>query len=371
MIFRLRTLARHATLVCLILIAALLAVPVRAQTAAPTAVYTQDDVLNVASLDLMEGHLRVSLQLWTLQQYDLAATHAGHPVEELYATVADWLKTAGMDQKLTDAIKAYSAVAGKTGDTTRVQTANKGLVDTIHAAQQAIVSAQITANPAFQGEVIRHVLDVASGEYADATTEQGTDQLIDYQDSDGFVSVASDRYQAIHGTVNADSDKIISAQFAAFAPVYPDLMKPPAPLVEADAYKHIADTIGDTLTTSLNLPADTYRNVDRAIDAAKAGIAQALDAYKHGDASKAYNLAASAYLDNFEGLEGDLAKLDSTLLATVEGQFKQLRDGIQANKPLADLMTLAQAIDANLDTVEQLLTSVNPASMSMGTPAAN
>ena len=96
------------------------------------------------------------------------------------------------------------------------------------------------------------------------------------------------------------------------------------------------------------------------------GVAQALDAYKNGDTAKAYELAASAYLDNFEGLEGSLAKQDATLLGTIENQFKDLRDGIQAGKSLDDLTALATAIDANLDKAEQLLTSVNPASISMG-----
>lgn len=374
MISRARTMTMFAALMSLAFSSVAFTAPIHGQTAPASQTYTQDDVAHVSALDLMEGHLQISLELWNLQQYDLAAKHTGQTVSELFSTVESALKTAGMDATLRAAIDAYTAIAGKAGDANQVKAIHQALLDTIHAAQQAIVSAQATADPNFQGEVIRRSLDVATSEYADATVESSADQLIDYQASDGFISVAEARYQRIGDTAikpkDSAADTTIDTQFIALEAVYPNVMKPPTPLEAADKYKEIADTISDTLTKVLNLPPDTFRSVDRAINTVKDDITQALSDYKAGDATAAYELAVSAYLDNFESLEGDLAKKDANLVSTLEGQFKDLRDGFQAQKTIDDLTTLAQSIETNLDKAEALLTNVSPASSPLSTAQA-
>nr|WP_290666003.1 hypothetical protein [Ardenticatena sp.] len=84
-------------------------------------------------------------------------------------------------------------------------------------------------------------------------------------------------------------------------------------------------------------------------------IEAAIAAYEAGDTDKAYELAASAYLDGFEHLEGTLLRKDPELVETVEVQFKALRDNIQAGAPARELEALEDAIEANLTHVRQIL----------------
>jgi hypothetical protein len=93
------------------------------------------------------------------------------------------------------------------------------------------------------------------------------------------------------------------------------------------------------------------------IAAARQGIANALTSVTAGHSDSAYEQAASAYLDHFEGLEGPLGKQDAALVTQLEGHFKDFRDGIKAGKSLADLQQIATKISTELDQALQLLAS--------------
>jgi hypothetical protein len=92
---------------------------------------------------------------------------------------------------------------------------------------------------------------------------------------------------------------------------------------------------------------------------ARQEITKALTQYAGGDTDAAYETAAGAYLNYFEALEGPLGKKDQALVDELEGQFKDLRDGIKAGKAQADLQVIADKINAGLDKAQQLLRESN------------
>jgi high-affinity iron transporter len=67
---------------------------------------------------------------------------------------------------------------------------------------------------------------------------------------------------------------------------------------------------------------------------ARAKVAQALSAYKAGDADKAYKLARSAYLDHFEFVEVPLRLRNPNLVLDAEFSFAELRNQIRSNAPV-------------------------------------
>ena len=81
----------------------------------------------------------------------------------------------------------------------------------------------------------------------------------------------------------------------------------------------------------------------------------AVDEYAKGEIDEAYEVAANAYLEGFEHLEGPLLTKDRELVETLETQFKALRDQIKAGAALADVQAVAASIGENMDRAEALL----------------
>ncbi len=85
-------------------------------------------------------------------------------------------------------------------------------------------------------------------------------------------------------------------------------------------------------------------------------IAKALNEYRAGEYDEAYETAANAYLGGFEHIEGDLIRKGRRdLVEDLELKFKDLRDGIQAKKALAELESLEDQIKEGLAQALEVL----------------
>lgn len=330
--------------------------PAAAGAQSSSATFTEEDAGHAVVLAKMRGHLLISWLLWKAGKYELAATHAQHPVEELFPTVADEL---GMENAnaLKSALDGYGVLAGKAGDAQVVEAAHQTALDAIDAAGQALAGSWLD-DPPFQGEVIRELLEGVEEEYAEAVVGQGQVIEIEYQDALGFLTVAKERYATIEATVEArypSGHEEIEEEFAALEKALPGVT-PPAQVVDPAELEDAVQEIAAELSEALGLGEAVAKTPAELIAEIRDKTSRALEEYEEGKTDEAYELAASAYLDGFEHIEGDLLqKGERELMETIELQFKDLRDGIRAKKPLEDLRTLAAAIEENLDRVETLL----------------
>ncbi len=331
------------------------ALPTPAQSAAE-AVFTEEDVRHIVALAQMEGHLRVSLPLWEAGDYALASAHSAHPVAELFSIIEDELRQKKADVALTDALSAYNVVAGAAGDAAKVEAAHQAALDAVAAAEQALVG-PLAGEVAFQGEIIQGLLEGVEEEYAEAVSEGQIAELVEYQDAFGFLTVAKGHYEAIEATVSAEHPKEheeIEGQFVKLEAIFPGVTPPAQAADPEEVEEHIGEIVAE-LREAVGLREETAQSPAEIVAEIREKVAHSLEEYQEGKTDEAYELAASAYLDGFEKIEADMmAKGGKELMETLETQFKDLRDGIKAAKPLADLEALAQEINANLDLVEAL-----------------
>lgn len=82
------------------------------------------------------------------------------------------------------------------------------------------------------------------------------------------------------------------------------------------------------------------------VDAIIGELREAVDAYEAGDAAKAKDLIARAYIQRFEGLEGDLIEQDPDLVTSLEKDFN-------ATLPLA--MDNGKSVSAVRDELERMI----------------
>ena len=185
------------------------------------------DVDYMVKLGLMKGHLLVAKELLDLQKLDQAEPHIGHPVEEIYADVEDQLKERGVAEFKTSLVKLQDLVkAGKivpqiaTEFTTSMEAINKAI---------AKLPAADLQDPKFILPVINGLLDTANSEYGAAIAEGKIKEIVEYQDSRGFVVYSSTLYEQISPTMAksyAKNHQAIAPALAKLKPTWPAAIAP-------------------------------------------------------------------------------------------------------------------------------------------------
>lgn len=313
----------------------------------------------VVRLMQMKGHLTSSRELWEMGD-PMAAAHAAHPKSELYHVVASALAEAGVD---TDAFLAaldpLPQLVAESDDREAVAAAYDRAFAAIDDAART-VAGDAWNTPDFTAEVIAGLLEGVAEEYAESVQNGELTNTEEYQDAYGFLQVARTLYETIAADAQArnaeEAEEIAHAldELAEWLPA----VQPPAAVVEgvmvANASKEAIAELSELYGFQVVEASDTELLVF-IHDQIEAAIA----AYEAGDSDRAYELAASAYLDGFEHLEGKLLQKDPELVETVEVQFKDLRDKIQAGAPVSELEALEDAIEENLARVRAVLAEEN------------
>lgn len=346
--------------------------PVHAQTtvatAAPTAAAGSpaDDnaaVRRVLVLGKIRGHLLASITDWDMSQYDLAMHHAAEIPTELYSIVSSDLKSAGLQDSFLKAANTYAQLSMQAGDKTAVHAAYDGLIAVIQQASDAFAPTTDFSDPIFRLKVAQGLLNGVAEEYGEGVSAGKLVKPIGYQNAVGFLQIAEEQYTAARNTLPAifaaqfpDLDKTVSAQYAMLAAAMPSSLIAPAVLPDAQVLQQSIDVIRQAEEQALSVRIVTNRSVPEIIAAARVGLNDALAAFTAGT-DNAYDLSASAYLDNYEGLEVALRAKNATLTDLIESQFNQFNELIKSGGTLDDLKALDAQLSANLDQAQTILTA--------------
>ena len=100
------------------------------------------------------------------------------------------------------------------------------------------------------------------------------------------------------------------------------------------------------------------RNPGEIITEIRSLLNQTIIEYQNKNSSGASALVEEAYLENYEFIEATLAEQNETLMEETEVMLReQLRDLVKSDSVEADVQTLLQKINSNLDQADQLLTN--------------
>jgi high-affinity iron transporter len=101
--------------------------------------------------------------------------------------------------------------------------------------------------------------------------------------------------------------------------------------------------------------ADPLAQYIALIDHVRADLTSSLESYRVGDATKALQLARSAYLDSFELVEFPLRDRDPDLTLEMEDAFAVLRTNIRAGLPVDQITDNVSRLQNGMDDVERTL----------------
>ena len=204
------------------------------------------DVDYLVKLGLMKGHLLVAKELLDLQKLDQAEPHIGHPVEEIYADVEDQLKERGVAEFKTTLTKLQDLVkAGKV--TPQIATEFTTSMAAIDKAIAKLPAADLQ-DPKFILPVINGLLDTANSEYGAAIADGKVKEIVEYQDSRGFVTYANNLYGQISATMTksyAKNHQEIAQAFDKLKPIWPTAIAPASAVASPDEVTKIIKAIED------------------------------------------------------------------------------------------------------------------------------
>ncbi|MEA5511004.1 hypothetical protein VB715_14615 [Crocosphaera sp. UHCC 0190] len=201
----------------------------------------------LTTLGLMKGHLLIAKQLIDQGKYAEAEPHIGHPVEELYGDIEGQLtkrKVAdfkGTLNQLNDGIK-----------TNPKSDKIKGQYDSsIAAIDQAIsaVPADKLQSPETILLVINGLLKTANAEYEAAIANGKIVEVIEYQDSMGFMLYAEQLYQSIAEAMSQkypEKNEVITTTLQKLKTAWPSVNAPETPVMAPEQVSELVTKINES-----------------------------------------------------------------------------------------------------------------------------
>jgi len=193
------------------------------------------DIDYMTKLGLMKGHMIVAEELLNLKKPEQAEPHIGHPVEEIYADIQDQLSDRQVAEFSDVLTNVQNLVKTKPNDP-QLKTEFVNATAAIDKAIAALPESQ-RQSPEFVLNVINGILDVAGAEYAAAITQGKISEIIEYQDSRGFVIYVTSLYKEVEPKLSkdkADAGKDIKTSLGELFKAWPSPIPPAAPVLSVD-----------------------------------------------------------------------------------------------------------------------------------------
>ena len=318
------------------------------------------DVDYLVKMGLMKGHLLVAKELLEMKRPAEALPHVGHPIEELYVTVADQFPQRGVtDFKSTlDEVKDF--VKNKPQDPQVIPKFNAGMA----AVDKAIAAIPETErkSPAFIAQVDNGLLDSASAEYGGAISGNKIEE-IDYQDSRGFVTYAYMLSQDIAPQLQKDNSKVeeqLKTSFNDLRKVWPSPLPPAKPVATGDQVaakvKKIAEItkplVGNATTASSsgNPSASGSDSIKPGLAKFKNVVTSTLAIAKTGNLAEAKKEWANAS-DTWGEVEDKLKAQSKDAYKSLEEKLSDVQTTLaippnpDKNKSIAALESLSTTVD--------------------------
>jgi hypothetical protein len=194
------------------------------------------DIDYMTKLGLMKGHMLVANELLELKKPDQADPHLGHPVEEIYIDLEEQFKERNVPEFKQVLTEVQELVRSKPNDP-QIPAKFKAAMQAIDTAINALPESQRLA-PDFTMPVINGILETATAEYTAAIADNKIKEIIEYQDSRGFVIYAQDTlFQKIEPTFTQKDTKItetLNTAFTELRKAWPAPIPPAAPAMTPD-----------------------------------------------------------------------------------------------------------------------------------------
>ncbi len=322
----------------------------------PAAEFDEETVAVGSALAQMRGHHLASLELHRADDLGGALAHASHPAAEILESIRGDLDEADAPtEELASALEAV-LLAAENGSTADLEAAISAATEQIDAAERA-VAGDAFDDPAYRGSVIAALLQTAGHEYEEAVSDGAIGELIEYQDAWAFTTEANTQYMTIRDVVTVRAAHEAEEIDEAFEQLFTALVgvQPPTTIVPVEDVVAAAALIGHELEEVVGALAVSEADPAAEQQAIEALLDQIVELVGSGDRAAAAELAAEAYLEHYEVIEGAVLAAAPDINTELEPLLgAELRRQINEGATLEEIQTmvdrakvlLGQAIEA-------------------------
>jgi hypothetical protein len=211
-----------------------------------TTTSTDADIDFMAALGLMKGHLLVAKELLQAKNYTQAEPHIGHPVEEIYADIEQDLARLNV-APFKENLNALHGLIKTTPDSPEVNKKFDQAIKDIDGAIAAIPEAKRSTAP-FVLESINQLLSVAAEEYEAAIVDNKFVEIVEYQDSRGFVLYSNELFTKIQPQLPPERSGAIKTAMDKLKTAWPSVNPPPSPILPPAEISKLVTEIQATST---------------------------------------------------------------------------------------------------------------------------
>lgn len=293
------------------------------------------------SLAQIRGHHLASLELYKAGDEQGAAVHAGHPIHEILDSVRSELEARAPD------------VADELAE--QLMAAEKAITDGAPAAELAVIydtAATITvraeeavvgesaSESSYEGSVIAALLATAGHEYEEAIEDGDVRLLAEYQDGYAFVHEARRLYDEIESEVQSAAAEEAEEIHKAFKVLDRALtsLQPPDRVVDVLEVTSATQLIGHELEETVEATLVEESDPGSLVTEIEGLLDEIVETYEAGEADAAAELAAEAYLENYEVIEAEVIELAPEVNEELEPLLgAELRKQIRAGASVAEV----------------------------------
>jgi hypothetical protein len=318
-----------------------------------------------SNIEQIIGHIEKAVYNKNINNNTLAYQHTSHPIEEVVSLITIPLNNT--DSKLNgtyfNELYALSNLASPAGhNNSTKEEFNKqaqSSVDLSNKVIATVVPAKTLNTTDHNIAVIQDLLATSGEEYEEGVKDGKITTILEYQDGSAFIDRA-------HKIFN--DTKSIAKERETISALFNNLTTSVQQQKNSSEIEQIIDEINHELSESSSTAANSTATKAAAAAAAsnekspldyisniRSLLDQAVASYSANDATKAEELATTAYLDNFEHIEQPIGK---ELSDQGESLLREkLRAQIGSNASVEEIKQTISETNTVLDKAESLLKS--------------
>jgi hypothetical protein len=323
----------------------------------------QDNALLIkfaANAEMIKGHIGKAIENKEASNLELAKAHAGHPIAEHYTVLEPLINQT--DPQLSGELKqSLTSLVDRVEDMSVLQfklEADKTLKLLDQAYSEVIPEAQ-NNDIKFSARTVIGLVTQATEEYEEGVKDGKIVQVVEYQDAQAFVGRAEAVFNQIANDLTSQERDVAQDQFKQLVT---SMNATNAPSVIDEKIKAVITGVSEgagiaNANQQVIIMGQQSANISIYIQNVRDLLKQVSIQYQQGNHTGAETLAVTAYLDNFENVEGPLIQANQTQLKldTEKMLRVELRDMIKNRVDQRVLDAQIAAIDAKLDQIAKAL----------------
>jgi hypothetical protein len=331
-------------------------------TTSPERNSTQVDF--VSNMEQIRGHLNAAVMNKEAGNNTLAKAHALHPIAEIYSSIEPQISNtnATLNETLATNLNQFSKMVN-TSSVDEFDTQSQKINGLLNQTVLEVIPNEIASNNTFKLGVVSDLLSIAGVEYGEAVENGTITEIVEYQDGQAFVSRAQDVFGQASPMVPQEMNNEVQETNQFFSSLNNAIQNKSNPEVVDRSIGAIIHEISEITGISEAGLGGQGANTESGeiISKIRNLLNQTVEAYKQQNYAEAEALATTAYLDNFEFIEAQLAEKDPELMENTEVMLReQLRQFIQNRVPVEEIQQHIDKINSNLDKAEELLAGAAP-----------